>query len=92
MASKRTTFIFLALLLVLQGQLWIGRGSVFHVYQMERRLAEQEFKNMGLKKQNEQLLVDVRDLKNDTTLVEDRARFELGMIKPNEIFVQYATK
>ncbi len=92
MTSKRTTFILLALLLVLQGQFWIGRGSVFHVYQMERKLATQEFKNTELKKQNGQLLTDVRDLKNSTTLIEDCARFELGMIKPNEIFVQYATK
>jgi cell division protein FtsB len=35
-------------------------------------------------------LADVRDLKNGMTLIEDRARLELGMIKPNEIFVQYA--
>jgi cell division protein FtsB len=90
MASRLTTYILLALLLVFQGQLWVGRGSVFHVRDLERKLAAQEQKNTLAKIENEQLLADVRDLKNGMTLVEDRARFELGMIKPNEIFVQYA--
>lgn len=90
MASRLTTYILLALLLVFQGQLWVGRGSVFHVRELEVKLAAQEQKNALAKIENEQLLSDVRDLKNGMTLVEDRARFELGMVKPNEIFVQYA--
>ncbi|MFM2085089.1 MAG: hypothetical protein RLY95_1907 [Pseudomonadota bacterium] len=90
MASRLTTYILLALLLVFQGQLWIGRGSVFHVRELERKLAAQEHKNAEAKKQNERLLADIRDLKDGMGLIEDRARHELGMIKPNEIFVQYA--
>jgi len=90
MASRLTSYILLALLLVFQGQLWVGRGSVFHVRDLERKLAAQEQKNTLAKIENEQLLADVRDLKNGMALVEDRARFELGMVKPNEIFVQYA--
>ncbi len=90
MASRLTTYILLALLLVFQGQLWIGRGSALHVRDLERKLTAQEHKNVEAKKQNEQLLAAIRDLKEGTSLVEDRARFELGMIKPNEIFVQYA--
>ena len=90
MASRLPPYILLVLLLVFQGQLWIGRGSVFHVRDLERKLAEQEQKNAVTKIENEQLLADVRDLKNGMTLIEDRARSELGMVKPNEIFVQYA--
>jgi cell division protein FtsB len=92
MASRLTTFILIGLFLVFQGQLWLGRGSVFHVREMQRKLAAQEQKNERTKIENEQLLADIADLKNGMTLVEDRARFELGMIKPNEIFVQYAAK
>jgi cell division protein FtsB len=90
MASRLTTYILFGLFLVLQGQLWLGRGSVPHVWELQRKLAAQEQKNALVKIENEQLLADVRDLKMGMTLVEDRARFELGMIKPNEIFVQYA--
>lgn len=90
MASRLTTYILLALFLVFQGQLWVGRGSVFHVRDLERKLAAQEQKNELAKIGNERLLADVRDLKNGITLVEAHARFELSMVKPNEIFVQYA--
>ncbi len=90
MASRLATYLLLGLLLALQGQLWIGRGSVFHVREMQQKLTAQEQKNARAKIENEQLLADIRDLKNGMTLVEDRARSELGMIKPNEIFVQYA--
>jgi cell division protein FtsB len=90
MASRLATYLLLALLLALQGQLWIGRGSVFHVRDLQRKLAVQEQKNSVVKIENEQLLADIRDLKNGMTLVEDRARTDLGMVKPNEIFVQYA--
>lgn len=90
MTSRLATYLLLGLLLALQGQLWIGRGSVFHVRDLQRKLATQEQKNAAAKIENDQLLADIRDLKNGMTLVEDRARSELGMIKPNEIFVQYA--
>lgn len=90
MASKLTTYILLVLLLIFQGQLWIGRGSVFHVHELERKLAAQEQKNAQSRAQFEQLQADLRDLKEGTSLIEDRARFELGMTKPNEIFVRYA--
>lgn len=90
MASKLTTYILLVLFLVFQAQLWIGRGSVFHVQELEHKLALQEQKNAEAKALYERLQADIRDLKEGTGLVEDRARSELGMIKPNEIFVQYA--
>jgi cell division protein FtsB len=90
MSSKLTTYILLALLLVFQGQLWIGRGSVSHVHELERKLSTQEEKNGHLRAQFVQLQADIRDLKEGTNLIEDRARFELGMTKPNEVFVRYA--
>jgi cell division protein FtsB len=90
MASRYTTYLLLALLVIFQGQLWYGRGSVPHVWELEKKLAVQQVKNGQAKLLNEQLLADVRDLREGTSLVEDRARQELGMVKPNEIFVQYA--
>ena len=89
MASRLTTYILLLLFLLLQGQLWIGRGSIFYVHDLEQKLADQKKLNAQAKKQNDQLLDDIRDLKEGGHLVEDYARRELGMIKPNEIFVQY---
>lgn len=90
MASRYTTYLLLALLVIFQAQLWYGRGSVPHVWELEKKLAQQQAKNLQAKAVNAQLVADVRDLREGTSLVEDRARQELGMVKPNEIFVQYA--
>ena len=89
MASRLTTLILLLLLVIFQGQLWIGRGSVGHVRELAQKLELQQQKNAQAKQLNAQLLAEVRDLKNGTSLVEAIARQELGMLKPNEVFVQY---
>ena len=39
---------------------------------------------------NRQLAAEVRDLKEGLEMVEEKARMELGMVKPNEILVQIA--
>jgi cell division protein FtsB len=73
---------------IFQAQLWLGRGSIPNVRQMERDLSEQLARNEQAKSRNEQLQAEVRDLKEGLEIVEEKARTELGMVKPNEIFVQ----
>jgi cell division protein FtsB len=90
MASRYTTYLLLALLVIFQGQLWYGRGSVPHVWELEKKWAAQQAKNAQAKTLNEQLLAEVRDLKEGTATAETLARRELGMVRTNEIFVQYA--
>ena len=88
MGSRLIPAILLALLTLFQAQLWIGRGSVPHVRDMQRRLDEQNTKNDTAQAGNEQLTAEVRDLQEGLEMVEEKARSELGMVKPNEIFVQ----
>lgn len=80
--------ILIALLLVFHAQLWIGRGSVPSVRDMQVRLDEQKKRNTQAQAANDQLAAEVRDLKEGLEMVEEKARSELGMVKPNEIFVQ----
>jgi cell division protein FtsB len=75
-------------LLVLHAQLWFGRGSVPNVARLQSRLEAQNDKNAAAQLRNEQLASEVRDLKEGLEMVEEKARSELGMVKPNEIFVQ----
>jgi cell division protein FtsB len=89
-AHRFVPAFLIALLLVLHAQLWFGRGSVSHVAQLQTRLHELDTKNKAAQRANEQLAAEVRDLKEGLEMVEEKARFELGMIKPNEILVQYA--
>ena len=80
--------VLLALLVLFQAQLWRGRGGLPNVQAMQNRLNEQLAKNAAAEVQNQQLAAEVSDLKEGLEMVEEKARSELGMVKPNEIFVQ----
>jgi cell division protein FtsB len=84
--------ILIALLVLFHAQLWMGRGSIPNVRDMQHRLDEQNEKNAKAQASNDQLTAEVRDLKEGLEMVEEKARSELGMVKPNEIFVQVTTK
>ena len=80
----------LVLLLVLQGQLWFGRGSVPNVAKLNQELAAQKRSYAQAEQANARLDAEIRDLREGLEMVEEKARSELGMVKPNEIFVQVA--
>lgn len=82
--------LLVGLLLVVHAQLWFGRGSIGNVAEMQRKLDEQKARNAQAQQENERLAAEVRDLREGLEIVEERARMELGMVKPNEIFVQIA--
>ncbi len=88
MGKRFLTLLLLLLLVVFQAQLWLGRGSVPNVAQMEQKLDDQRKRNQQAQARNERLEAEVRDLKEGLEIVEEKARTELGMVKPNEIFVQ----
>lgn len=88
MNSKAVAALLIGLLAVVQAQLWLGRGSVGDVAQMQRKLDEQKARNTVAQQANEQLAAEVRDLREGLEMVEEKARSELGMVKPNEILVQ----
>ena len=88
MRSRIVPIILVLLLLILQWQLWTGRGSVRDVAQLQDKLAEQKDANAKAAIANDRLHSEVNDLKEGLEMVEERARQELGMVKPNEVFVQ----
>ena len=91
MVSQRVVpSLLIALLLILHLQLWLGRGSVSHVRQLQTKLQELKLKNQVAGLTNQQLASELSDLKEGLEMIEDKARSELGMIKPNEILVRYA--
>ncbi len=91
MLSPRLVPIVLAtLLLVLHAQLWFGRGSVATVGEMQRKLATLKVANLQAQQANERMASEVRDLKEGLEMVEEKARMELGMVKPNEVYIQVA--
>ncbi len=77
-----------ALILLIQYPLWLGKGGLLRVWEMERRIEAQRESNARLQARNAALDAEVRDLKQALEAVEERARNELGMIKRDEIFFQ----
>lgn len=82
------TLTLVTLLLLIQYPLWLGKGGWLRVNELDKQVAAAQAKNDELKARNAKLDSEVQDLKTGTEAVEERARFELGMIKKDEIFVQ----
>ncbi len=82
------TLALLALLALVHAELWFGKGGVPRVVELSGKLREQKAANDAARQRNEQLLAEVSDLKEGLEMVEEKARFELGMVKPDEILVQ----
>ena len=86
------TVVLAALLVLVQAELWLGKSGVPRVMELQGRLAEQQAANAAAQRRNQQLDAEVRDLKEGLEMVEEKARYELGMVKPDEILVQIAPK
>ncbi|RQO33436.1 cell division protein FtsB [Herminiimonas sp. KBW02] len=77
-----------ALVVLIQFPLWLGKGGWLRVWDLDHQVVAAQKKNDELKARNAKLNSEVQDLKEGTGAVEERARYELGMIKENEVFVQ----
>ncbi len=82
------TLCLVVLLLLIQYPMWLGKGGWLHVWDMDQQVNAAHRKNDELKARNAKLASEVADLRDGTGAVEERARYELGMIKEGEIFVQ----
>jgi cell division protein FtsB len=85
-----STLALLALLLFVQAQLWVGNSGKPYAMRLQLELDKQTALNDQQRARNEQLIAEVHDLREGLEMVEERARWELGMVKPDEILVQVA--
>jgi len=77
-----------ALVVLIQYPLWLGKGGWLRVWDLSRQLDVALVKEQELKARNAKLASEVRDLKEGTGAIEERARYELGLVRDNETFVQ----
>jgi cell division protein FtsB len=80
--------ILAALILLIQYPLWLGKGGWLRAWEVDRRLTAQQGANAALERRNTALGAEVRDLKQGFEAVEERARYELGLVKADEVFFQ----
>lgn len=86
------TIALVVLILLLQYPMWFGKGGWFKVWQYEGQLSKAREANGKLEVRNSGLDAEVRDLKQGYEAIEERARFELGLVRDGETFVQLPEK
>jgi cell division protein FtsB len=84
---RLVTIALIVLIGWVQAELWFGKAGVAHVSQMSRELAALRAGNDAAKQRNDQLQAEVSDLKEGLEMVEEKARSELGMTKPDELLI-----
>ena len=92
MTLRWSTAALLALFALVQAQLWFGNGGKPHAMNLELQLGRQQAANDAARTRNSRLQAEVRDLREGLEMVEEKARSELGMIKPDEILVQVSPR
>ena len=80
--------VLITLIVLLQYKLWIGEGSLADVWRLHQAIAAQTQENSTLAERNAALDAEVKDLKQGLAAIEERARYDLGMIKQDETFFQ----
>jgi cell division protein FtsB len=81
-------FVLAALIVLIQYPLWVGKGGWLRVWELDRQVGAQKAKNVALEGRNATLAAEVIDLKHGSDAIEERARYELGMIRKDEVFFQ----
>ncbi|MSQ64079.1 MAG: cell division protein FtsB [Betaproteobacteria bacterium] len=84
--------VLVALILAIQYPLWLGKGGWLRVWEVDRQLDAQQQKNARLETRNGALAAEVKDLKQGHDAIEERARYELGMVKNDEVFFRVPAK
>jgi len=88
MSMKILAAVLASLIVLIQVPLWLGKGGWFRAWELEREVLKQQEKNQRLDVRNSGLAAEVKDLKTGTDAVEERARYELGMVRKDEVFFQ----
>ncbi len=87
-----STVVIAGLLLAVQADLWLGKGNLPYVMGLELELKRQAAANDAARERNARLAAEVEDLREGLEMVEEKARAELGMLKPDEILVQVSPR
>ncbi len=87
---RPVTVMLLTLLVLVQHQLWFSNGGVLKTLHLYSNVQRQRQVNKQLVERNVQITKDIINLKQGNSLIEERARHDLGMVKSGEVFYEYA--
>jgi len=87
LTARSLCLVLIGLVVLIQYPLWLGKGGWLRVWDLDRQLSAQKGDNLRRVQRNAALEADVRDLQIGTVSIEERARYELGMVRAGEVFV-----
>jgi len=87
-----STVVIAALLAAVHADLWFGKGNMPYVMSLRKQLAAQYAANDAARERNARVAAEANDLREGLEMVEEKARAELGMVKPDEILVQVSAR
>jgi cell division protein FtsB len=85
-----TIALFAFTLVALQLELWFADSRRPGLNAVQEAVAEQTRTNRALIERNADLRAEIISLQQDNEAAEERARSELGMVRPEETFFQVA--
>lgn len=86
--SRWLILVLLALLGILQYQLWFSQGGLVRIWQLQHKITAITETNMLAKEKNELIIADIHDLRKGGEAIEERARNSLGMLRKGEVFYE----
>lgn len=86
---RRLTLLLGATLIAIQWPLWLGHGGWLRVWDLQRQLQARQASNAALRARNQMLGAELASLRQGSEAIEERARRELHMIRPDETFFQF---
>lgn len=86
---RSIVFLLILALVSLQYKLWLGYGGIQQRQLVEQKIALQKAENQSIRSRSHALEADIRELKSGEQALEEQARYELGMVKDNEVYYQF---
>ncbi len=78
--------VLIITLVILQYRMWLGESGFRQILDLQAKIAQQQSINSELLARNKQIAAEVLNLQEGTEGIEEYARSQLGMIKPQETF------
>ena len=83
--------VLIIIFLLLQYKLWLSDSGVDQIAALKDKLKTKQALVNKAKQRNEQLFKQVQHIKNSSEEIEAHARYDLGMVKSGEEFMQIVT-
>ncbi|WP_386695366.1 cell division protein FtsB [Lonepinella sp. MS14435] len=80
------TILLIAVLMLFQYDFWFGKNGYFDNQQTTEEIAQKKEENMKLLQRNQVISAEIKDLKDGVNAIQERARQQYEMVKPNETF------